>query len=516
MILNQFAQIGLPHTSLGTLTLPTPCPKEPFYYAQYRQKISSSPLIVATKLAQFYQQDNLEIIHSGNYVEEHPSLADNVKWQDYAIYEKEGEFSVGIGLAARITVYSDYVQLRYQEPRNYSVNVSFNDEQFQERIWLSTDIVRNISSALDCIPIKEWRAYGISQFELAHVFNNPAYHTEPGKVLMQFFIPLYEFRLCPGDATLRSLSPSHLPQLLSMLHQCDNQQGWDVPPQIAKRVIEKHIRQTDPSIFCDRVTKIVHEIRQGKYQKVSLSHKIPLPDSINLLASYQLGRINNAPARSYAYRIQGFELMGFSPKIMATITEEGWLSTQPLTGTWALPPDKKSSVQLLDPVLGNTKNIAEHALSVQRTFNALLSICLPNSITLSQYMAVIARGNTQYLASYLQGQIIAGINHWQAFQSLYPAVTAAGNPTAQALQAIIANESESRGVCGGSVLMIDSNGALDTTQVLPSLYHENNQYWLHAGVEIIDQSDPLCALEKTHEELFSIAHYLVPHPATID
>ncbi|CNF41427.1 chorismate-binding domain-containing protein [Yersinia similis] len=539
------------------LTSPMPCSGEPLYYAQCQQTLSTPPLTMATKLVQRYQEGALDISRSRSCSEGYSSLTDNEECQHYAIYEKDGEFSVGIGLAALITVYPNYVHIRYQQQNDH--DDSFSGEQFQERVWLSPDIVGNISSALASIPIKEWRAYGLSQLELAHLFHNPTYHTAPGTELLQIFLPLHEYRLNHGSVIIRSLLPSHLPQLLTMLHQCDSGQYDNAPsiykpstcepsvcepsickpysygqpngeydenlqcdhhqnrqmqPQIERSAIEMQIRQTDPAIFCDRVTKTVNEIRQGKYQKALLSRQIPLPDNINLLASYQRGRINNTSARSYAFRMQGFELMGFSSAPAVTVSANGCLNTQLLTDTHAPSPDQTQSVPLHHELRVNTKDIAEHTSSIHAVVATLTSICVPGSVAIAPYMKVLTRGKVQYLTSSLQGQLQKGVSHWQAIQSLHS--LAAGIPKDHLMQATLGHESESSGSYSSNVLMVDSNGALDAMLVLGSLYRKNKIFGLQAGTEITHQAEPLRELEETHEKLIAIARYLVLQTVVTD
>ncbi|CRG50496.1 chorismate-binding domain-containing protein [Yersinia wautersii] len=551
------------------VTSPMPCSGEPLYYVQCQQTICATPLSMATKLVQRYQEGAHDIPHSRSGSEGYSSLTDNEEWQPYAIYEKDGEFSVGIGLAALITVYPNYVHIRYQQQNDHGD--SFSGEQFQERVWLSPDIVGNISSALASIPIKEWRAYGLSQLELVYLFHNPAYHAAPGTALLQIFLPLHEYRLNRGSAIIRSLLPSHLPQLLTMLHQCDSDQYNNAPAinkssiykssiceasiygqstheppihelpiheqpgdeydennqrdhnqdshmqtQVERSAIEMQIRQTDPAIFCDRVTKTVNEIRQGKYQKAILSHQIPLPDNINLLASYQRGRINNTSARSYAYRMQGFELMGFSSKTAVTVSANGCLSTQLLTDTHALSPDQTQSVPLHHELWVNTKDIAEHTSSILAVVATLTPICVPDSVATAPYMKVLTRDKVQCLATSLQGQLQKGISHWQAIQSLYPVAIAAGIPKDHLMQETLAHELGSWEAYSSSVLMVDSNGALDATLISGSLSRKNKRLGLRAGTEITHQADPLLKLEETHETLIAIARYLVLQTAMTD
>ncbi|AJJ04854.1 chorismate binding enzyme family protein [Yersinia pseudotuberculosis] len=543
------------------VTSPMPCSGEPLYYVQCQQTICAPPLTMATKLVQRYQEGARNISHSKSGSEGYSSLTDNEEWQPYAIYEKDGEFSVGIGLAALITAYPNYVHIRYQQQNDHGD--SFSGEQFQERVWLSSDIVGNISSALASIPIKEWRAYGLSQLELVHLFHNPASHAAPGTALLQIFLPLHEYRLNRGSAIIRSLLPSHLPQLLTMLQQCDSDQYDNAPSinkssiykssscepsiyepsiyepsiyeqpgdeydennqrahkqdshlqtQVERSAIEMQIRQTDPTIFCDRVAKTVNEIRQGKYQKAILSRQIPLPNNINLLASYQRGRINNTSARSYAFRMQGFELMGFSSKTAVTVSANGCLITQLLTDTHVLSSDQTQSVPLHHELRINTEDITEHTSSILSVVATLTPICVPGSVAIVPYMKVLTCGKVQNLASCLQGQLQKGISHWQAMQSLYP--VAADIPKDHLMQATL-HELGSWEAYSSSVLMVDSNGALDATLISESLSRKNKRFGLRAGTEITHQADPLLKLEETHETLIAIARYLVLQTAMTD
>ena len=67
-----------------------------------------------------------------------------------------------------------------------------------------------------------------------------------------------------------------------------------------------------------------------------------------------------------------------------------------------------------------------------------------------------------------------------------------------------------------SVLMVDSNGALDATLISESLSRKNKRFGLRAGTEITHQADPLLKLEETHETLIAIARYLVLQTAMTD
>ncbi|EBR5147742.1 chorismate-binding protein, partial [Salmonella enterica] len=68
---------------------------------------------------------------------------------------------------------------------------------------------------------------------------------------------------------------------------------------------------------------------------------------------------------------------------------------------------------------------------------------------------------------------------------------------------------EPRGAYSGTVLMLDSDGALDAALVLRSLYHLEDGFALQAGAGIVEQSQPVREYTETLEKLQSIGLYLI-------
>jgi hypothetical protein len=74
--------------------------------------------------------------------------------------------------------------------------------------------------------------------------------------------------------------------------------------------------------------------------KVILSRLVPVPEPIDLPATYLAGRRGNDPARSFLMRLDGWELCGFSPEIVTRVPPDRTVVTQPLAGTRALDADR--------------------------------------------------------------------------------------------------------------------------------------------------------------------------------
>ncbi|MCV7759011.1 salicylate synthase, partial [Pluralibacter gergoviae] len=248
---------------------------------------------------------------------------------------------------------------------------------------------------------------------------------------------------------------------------------------------------------------------RGEYQKVILSRRIEVDDNIDLLASFRLGRQHNTPARAFAVRLGEEQFVGFSPETVVEVSTGGAVSTQPLAGTRALTADEAENRRLREVLTGDTKEIAEHAVSVKLAFEELAPLCEEGSTRVSDFMSVSLRGSVQHLASRVEGQLRAGCSGWDAFAALFPAVTASGIPKAPAIAAIRRLEPTPRGAYSGSVFWLSSKGELDAALVLRSLYRRDGGYSLQAGAGIIDQSQPARELEETIEKLESVSRFLV-------
>ncbi|MBB1485773.1 salicylate synthase [Oceanospirillum sediminis] len=425
------------------------------------------------------------------------AVARNQLSEHYAIYEQPGEWSIGIGQYAQLQASKDAATLScgplsetYRQPR----------------------LCQAIARATQAIPAENWRLYGSARFELSHIFYDLEHMPADG-TLLDLFVPEYEIRIRQDDVLLRAISEEKLDQLISLFHQAEDL------CQSENKVLDAHqlnlsLQDYQQTEYKNNVQQAVDDIQARRYQKVILSRRIPLPEEVDLLASYRTGRSQNTPARSFFVNRGDNQLAGFSPETVVEVSADGWISTQPLAGTRALGNSADEEARLKAELLADTKEIAEHAASVKLAQEELEGICTRESIAVSEFMAVRRRGSVQHLASRVKGQLKEDKNAWDAFEALFPAVTASGIPKKPAIEAIYRYEQQPRGWYSGCVMIVDSTGAMDAALVLRSIYREDNNSWLQAGAGIVDQSRPERELEETIEKLSCIMQFLATRSAT--
>jgi salicylate synthase len=443
-----------------------------------------------------YSQDTIEVagdplILAGLIAES--NLADN-----YLIYENQGEWFIGIGTAAVITVDASKTKLQ------------MNGHCYQ---CSSAFVADSIQSALGRLPIDGWRAYGIANFELAR-HNHHLPNVPEVEELLRMFIPVFDVHIKKGTAVLRALGKDNLQVLVHLLQSLDSVATKAGPNPFDCRIAENKLEVTEiDSHEADRyqkwVKKGVDEIRAHKYIKVILSRTIQLPTPLDMVASYIAGRRANTPARSFLLRFDQMQAAGFSPETVVEVTKDGWVSTQPLAGTRALGANAEEENRLFQELLHDSKEIHEHAVSVQLAFEELCSVCTRDSVCITDFMTVAKRNTVQHLASRLKGRLDEGKHAWHAFHALFPAVTATGIPKRESIDAIGRFESQPRHLYSGCVMIADSDGAMDSALVLRTVFQRNKKAWLHVGAGIVDMSNPTRETEETCEKVRSVSRHLV-------
>lgn len=415
---------------------------------------------------------------------------------DYAIYEHHGEWSVGLGRVASVRADAAGVRL---------------EQGGQLRDWPGTDLCQGVAQALAALAVRDWRVYGAANYELAEALHGGAV-VAPQAPLLELFVPRMEVRLRAGGALLRVIDPQQLERLAGLVAGLDRDcllRPREGEAAAARPRLAPEIATFEAAQYRRQVAQAVAEIGAGQYQKVILSRKVPVHGEIDLIASYLVGRRHNTPARSFVLNRSGLAIVGFSPETVVEVSAAGEVSTQPLAGTRANVGSEQERERLRRELESDSKEIAEHAVSVKLAVQELESLCRPGSVLVSEFMTVRQRGPVQHLASRVKGRLGEGRNAWHAFHALFPAVTASGIPKRQAIEAIGRLETYRRGAYSGCVMIADSDGFLDAALVLRALYRQGDQTWLQAGAGIVAQSTPERELQETIEKFSSISQYLV-------
>jgi anthranilate/para-aminobenzoate synthase component I len=105
-------------------------------------------------------------------------------------------------------------------------------------------------------------------------------------------------------------------------------------------------------------------------------------------------------------------------------TANGWTAIHVLAGTSALADNDAHNALLRENLLREPKEIYEHAISVKSALEDLGRVCVAESLAAENFMTVRGRGSIQHLSSRVIGRLSQDRTAWDAFDAVFPAVTA--------------------------------------------------------------------------------------------
>ncbi|WP_231949533.1 salicylate synthase [Alloactinosynnema sp. L-07] len=408
----------------------------------------------------------------------------------FVVYERDGRWTFASGAVAELRM------------NRHAITIALGG--LVRSVSVSDDPLAQISTLLAELRVPWRRAYGWAGFELAHLLHGVA-EAAGDAPLMHIVVPAEEVVFQDGGVELHAADDRGLDRLQAALDA--PAVTWGAPHTGVD------LAAPDDPAYRAAVAAAVEDIRAERLQKVILSRVVSVPMEIDLVATYVAGRRGNTPARSFLLDLGGLRATGFSPETVVEVYPDGRVSTQPLAGTRGLVGDPATDLSRRVELLGDPKEVFEHAISVRLAQDELETLCRPGSVTVDEFMTIKERGSVQHLASRVSGKLADGKGAWHAFAALFPAITASGIPKPEAFD-LIARHEEPRGLYSGAVLAIDADGGFDAALVLRTVFSQDGRTWLRAGAGVVGMSTPERELEETREKLRSISRFLVPADPT--
>jgi len=385
---------------------------------------------------------------------------------DFFLYCGRDEARLAGDWLASVTVWSDRVTLE-QDGR---VVVSEP----------ARDPLAQVGRLLDSVRQTTWTAYGYLAFDLARAYF--PYRWARDEPLLRLCIPRVEIAWKGNRVQVRAAADPD--RIMGLLAGAGDGAGFiPVPTPLA-------IAPTDRDSFCQRVEELRTAIRAGHLEKAILSRRYCVPGHLDLLQTYAAGASVNRAPRSFCFRLGSVGAVGFSPEILLKSNGRGRVVTNPLAATRGRGATAEEDSRLRAELFRDPKEVKEHAMSVLLAQEELASVCRPESVHVTGFMAVKKFRCVQHLSSHVRGQLVPGRNAWDAIRAVFPGVTVSGIPKPEALHWIGALEGEPRGVYGGAVGWVDQAGRLDLAIALRTVFQYGDTFQLAAGAGILAESQP--------------------------
>ena len=214
----------------------------------------------------------------------------------------------------------------------------------------------------------------------------------------------------------------------------------------------------------------------------------------------RLERDNPAPLSAWLHSPDlGIAIASSSPELL--LKQDGTtISTRPIKGTRPRGDDPEHDANLRGELVGSRKEIAEHLMLVDLERNDLGRICIPGSVRWKRWR-IESYPHVQHMVSEIEGTLCAGMDGFDALQSIFPGGSITGCPKSATIAAIDELEGAPRRAWTGSIGHIDPRTEQSQWNILirtlEAHFDENTWYaTVQAGGGLVIGSDPWREVEE--------------------
>lgn len=263
---------------------------------------------------------------------------------------------------------------------------------------------------------------------------------------------------------------------------------------------QPYVAESDPAVdtsFSRSMTdheffKVVENAKKrvelGDVFQVVVSQRFQMETSATALDVYRSLRALNPSPYMYLLNFEDsnglFSIVGSSPEALVKVTNSRAV-LHPIAGSRPRGSSAEEDAKLADNLLSDKKEQAEHLMLVDLARNDLLKVCEPNSVSVTEFMAVERYSHIMHLVSTVEGDVIEGASPVDVVRATFPAGTLSGAPKPKALEIIHELEPINRGLFGGVVGYFDFSGNADLAIAIRTVVLRDGTAHVQAGAGIV-------------------------------
>ena len=242
--------------------------------------------------------------------------------------------------------------------------------------------------------------------------------------------------------------------------------------------------------YADMVRRALDCLRGRPLVSLTLSQsyrrRVQLPA---VTAFGRLREANPAPASFFVNDGSGLRLFGASPDLQLVVTQRS-IQSLPVCGTVARRPGAIGEAESLRELLNEEVDAASLAVCTDALRNDLAPLCEPGSLRLLDRRRPMSLATVVHAVDRLEGRLRDGADAWDAIVATAAPVMVTGTPRAEALRAIDELEASPRGLYGGLVVQVASNGDALAGTILRAAAVRGGVAEVRTGGDLMADSSP--------------------------
>ncbi|HIE44172.1 MAG TPA: anthranilate synthase component I, partial [Candidatus Omnitrophica bacterium] len=179
--------------------------------------------------------------------------------------------------------------------------------------------------------------------------------------------------------------------------------------------------------FIRSVDKAKDYIKAGDIFQVVLSQRWKRQTSSEPIDIYRALRSLNPSPYMYYLNFGTFKIIGSSPEILVRKEREK-IILRPIAGTRHRGKDEEEDRKLMEGLLQDPKERAEHIMLVDLGRNDVGRVSIRGSVTVTEFMCIEKYSHVMHIVSNVEGTIEEGNNEYDVLRVCFPAGTVTGAP----------------------------------------------------------------------------------------
>ena len=248
--------------------------------------------------------------------------------------------------------------------------------------------------------------------------------------------------------------------------------------------------------FEQMVEKAKQYITEGEIIQVVPSQSFSAETTIPPFLMYRALRLVNPSPYMFYLKLGEETLVGSSPETLVKL-ENGRSTVRPIAGTRKRGATPAEDRRLMDELLHDEKECAEHLMLVDLARNDIGRTVSIGSVQVKSFMAVEKYSHVMHIVSDVEGMLDPKYDAFDLLATTFPAGTLSGAPKIRAMEIIHELEPNPRGAYGGSVGYISYDGNMDMAITIRTLEARNGKIRVQAGAGIVYDSIPANEYQET-------------------
>ena len=261
---------------------------------------------------------------------------------------------------------------------------------------------------------------------------------------------------------------------------------------------EFQVEEEDPERFIAAVRRALDYIAAGDVYQANLSRgwRGGSTAPVDPAVLYRALRSAN-PSPFAALLSEGdFAVISSSPERLVSV-HGGIVSTRPIAGTRPRGASPERDAALVESLLNNEKERAEHVMLIDLERNDLGRVCVGGSVRVDEYMTVESYTHVHHIVSNVSGLKLDAVSPVQILRAMFPGGTITGCPKVRCMEIIAELEGVGRGAYTGAMGYVNRDGSCDFNILIRTITRLGRALGFRAGAGIVADSNPAHELAET-------------------